>query len=281
MYEDLTFLSERQNLLLLEKVFSSTSFKDLKEFLDTFNFKELPIRSIYGSDDPHGLAVESMSSRHYKICNSGYGHASNVFIFRIPNEGIASLAVYFFAGSNNEPIPIIKYFYPTKIINLPFMRLFRDISKCIDIKSHKVLKDPFFQFGKIFTDLSNCKALITIESKYLEDFEYSKSLSLYKLHVWRNIWSDWHRRIKQHIDLIKSGSVVINFKVSPDGKIESPLVLSNTSNEALAADSLYSLLNTDIKPIPEDAKNILSSYYLDLKFCFTFYEDKNNFLYIL
>lgn len=285
MYDNLTFLSERQNLLLLEKLFSSTNYKDLSDFLSTFNFKSPGsyLGSGFDSNDLTFLLAGLQSKKSSNIIESSYGNAGELFSFRLPNEVVAVFIVYPFAGPNNEPVSIIYYFLPLKIINFPYMRLCRDISSCIDINSHKVYKNSCHKFRRIYPELNNCKAVIRIESNGLDYFIDNRSLQLYKLHVWLKIWSASNDEIKHDIDLITPGSFVTSIRLSLDGgKIKSPSVLSNTSNQALSDICLCSLTKwTYIDPMPQNARDLLSSDYLDLKFSFTVSEDKQWALYLV
>jgi hypothetical protein len=142
MSNEINFLSERQNNHLLEQVFAATDYKKLKVFLDSFSFKPYKVKAIPDKWDIDWLYVNSLSKYSAFIFSTNHSLNADLICFKTFDGAEAVLHIYHSAGINKEPIPVIHYYYPIKIINFPYMKRYREIKKCIDSKSHRVSKDP-------------------------------------------------------------------------------------------------------------------------------------------
>jgi outer membrane biosynthesis protein TonB len=69
--------------------------------------------------------------------------------------------------------------------------------------------------------------------------------------------------------LLNIGTVEIRFTVTQEGKIKSPQVLSNTSNESFASVSLSSVVNATIPPMPPEVAKLVENGRLEIDFSFT------------
>lgn len=66
------------------------------------------------------------------------------------------------------------------------------------------------------------------------------------------IGSRWYYYIRDGNSIPAYGTTQIRFYIRADGKVEDVKVLSNTSNETLASESIRAIINADIPPMPED-----------------------------
>jgi TonB family protein len=69
--------------------------------------------------------------------------------------------------------------------------------------------------------------------------------------------------------LLNIGTVDIRFTVTPEGKIKSPQVLSNSSNESFASVSLASVVQAQIPPMPPEVAKLIENGRLEIDFSFT------------
>jgi outer membrane biosynthesis protein TonB len=66
------------------------------------------------------------------------------------------------------------------------------------------------------------------------------------------IGSRWYYYIRDGNTTPSFGTAQIRFYIRADGKVEDVRVLSNTSNETLASESIRAIINADIPPMPEE-----------------------------
>lgn len=94
-------------------------------------------------------------------------------------------------------------------------------------------------------------------------------LGRYKKQVSDAIGSRWYYYVNSQMGLLNIGTVDIRFTVTPEGKIKSPQVLSNSSNESFASVSLASVVQAEIPPMPEEVAKLIENGRLEIDFSFT------------
>jgi outer membrane biosynthesis protein TonB len=94
-------------------------------------------------------------------------------------------------------------------------------------------------------------------------------LGRYKKQVSDAIGSRWYYQVNSQMGLLNIGTVEIRFQVLPDGKVKSPRVLSNSSNESFASVSLAAVIQAEIPPIPPELVGLLENGRLEIDYSFT------------
>ena len=94
-------------------------------------------------------------------------------------------------------------------------------------------------------------------------------LGRYKKQVSDAIGSRWYYYVNSQMGLLNIGTVEIRFTVTPEGKIKSPLVLSNSSNESFASVSLASVVQAEVPPMPPEVAKLIENGRLEIDFSFT------------
>lgn len=94
-------------------------------------------------------------------------------------------------------------------------------------------------------------------------------LGRYKKQVSDAIGSRWYYYVNSQMGLLNIGTVDIRFTVTPEGKIKSPQVLSNSSNESFASVSLASVVQAEIPPMPQEVAKLIENGRLEIDFSFT------------
>jgi outer membrane biosynthesis protein TonB len=94
-------------------------------------------------------------------------------------------------------------------------------------------------------------------------------LGRYKKQVSDAIGSRWYYHVNSQMGLLNIGTVEIRFQVFPDGKVKSPRVLSNSSNESFASVSLAAVLQAEIPAIPPELVSLLENGRLEIDYSFT------------
>lgn len=214
MPDDITFLSERQNNHLIEQVFSATDYKNLKVFIDSFKFKPYKVKMLSRRWDIEWLYDKSLSKYSDFIFNTNHIFKSDFIYFKLFDGGEAALHIYHSAGLNKEPIPIIHYYYPIKIINIPFIIRCREISKCIDVKSHRIFKDPVYEMQDKYGFEKVAKALLKIESKHLIEY--------YERNCLPNVSKIGEFKPPQTIDSLVKNQKISENREFQDTEIKSP-----------------------------------------------------------
>ena len=90
----------------------------------------------------------------------------------------------------------------------------------------------------------------------------------YRSMVIRAISSKWSTYFSARSDIVSLGMVTIHIEVNRSGRVLAPRVLSNSSNEALAAVSLQAVADAPIPPMPSDTISDLKG--TELSFDLTF-----------
>ncbi len=94
-------------------------------------------------------------------------------------------------------------------------------------------------------------------------------LGRYKKQVSDAIGSRWYYHVNSQMGLLNIGTVEIRFQVLPDGKVKSPRVLSNSSNESFASVSLAAVIQAEIPRIPPELVGLLENGRLEIDYSFT------------
>ena len=94
-------------------------------------------------------------------------------------------------------------------------------------------------------------------------------LGRYKKQISDAIGSRWYYYVNSQMGLLNIGTVDIRFTVTPEGKIKSPEVLSNSSNESFASVSLASVVQAQIPPMPPEVAKLIENGRLEIDFSFT------------
>ena len=94
-------------------------------------------------------------------------------------------------------------------------------------------------------------------------------LGRYKKQVSDAIGSRWYYHVNSQMGLLNIGTVEIRFQVLPDGKVKSPRVISNSSNESFASVSLAAVIQAEIPPIPPELVGLLENGRLEIDYSFT------------
>jgi outer membrane biosynthesis protein TonB len=94
-------------------------------------------------------------------------------------------------------------------------------------------------------------------------------LGRYKKQVSDAIGSRWYYYVNSQMGLLNIGTVDIRFTVTPEGKIKSPQVLSNSSNESFASVSLASVVQAEVPPMPPEVAKLIENGRLEIDFSFT------------
>lgn len=94
-------------------------------------------------------------------------------------------------------------------------------------------------------------------------------LGRFKKQVSDAIGSRWYYYVNSQLDLLNIGRVEIRFTVTPEGKIKSPEILSNTSNESFASVSLAAIMAAEIPSIPPEVSKILENGRLEIDYSFS------------
>jgi len=84
------------------------------------------------------------------------------------------------------------------------------------------------------------------------------------------VGSLWYYFVQQRSDLINTGTVRIEFVVSPSGEVVSARVVSNSSNETLATCSLQSVRQAKIPPMPQELIPLVPERGLEFTFSFNY-----------
>jgi outer membrane biosynthesis protein TonB len=84
------------------------------------------------------------------------------------------------------------------------------------------------------------------------------------------IGSRWYAYVNSRADLVEIGTVRIEFKVSPSGKVQNARIISNTSNQTLGTTSLQSILDANIPPMPAELAPLVPGSGMDFTFSFNY-----------
>lgn len=94
-------------------------------------------------------------------------------------------------------------------------------------------------------------------------------LGRYKKLLSNAIGARWYYLIQQDMDMYRIGTVAIRFRIEQSGKIEGVKVISNTSNELLAATSIQSITDAEMPPIPPEVAGSLHNGRIEVDYSFS------------
>jgi outer membrane biosynthesis protein TonB len=96
-------------------------------------------------------------------------------------------------------------------------------------------------------------------------------LGRYEKMVQDAIGSRWYAYVAQKMDLISLGTTQVVFSIDRSGRVRSPKIVSNSSNETFANVCLQSIIEIQLPPIPEDIASTLPPEGLDEQITFTMF----------
>jgi outer membrane biosynthesis protein TonB len=96
-------------------------------------------------------------------------------------------------------------------------------------------------------------------------------LGRYEKMVQDAIGSRWYAYVAQKMDLISLGTTQVVFSIDRTGRVRSPKIVSNSSNETFANVCLQSIIEIQLPPIPEDIASTLPPEGLDEQITFTMF----------
>jgi outer membrane biosynthesis protein TonB len=96
-------------------------------------------------------------------------------------------------------------------------------------------------------------------------------LGRYEKMVQDAIGSRWYAYVAQKMDLISLGTTQVVFSIDRSGRVRSPKIVSNSSNETFANVCLQSIIEIQLPPIPEDVASALPPEGLDEQITFTMF----------
>lgn len=94
-------------------------------------------------------------------------------------------------------------------------------------------------------------------------------LGRYKKLLSNAIGARWYYLIQRDMDLYRIGTVAIRFRIAQSGKVEAVRIISNTSNELLAATSIQSITGAEMPPIPPDVAGSLPQGRIEVDYNFS------------
>jgi hypothetical protein len=96
-------------------------------------------------------------------------------------------------------------------------------------------------------------------------------LGRYEKMVQDAIGSRWYAYVGQKMDLISLGTTQVVFSIDRTGRVRSPKIVSNSSNETFANVCLQSIIEIQLPPIPEDIASTLPPEGLEEQITFTMF----------
>jgi outer membrane biosynthesis protein TonB len=99
-------------------------------------------------------------------------------------------------------------------------------------------------------------------------------LGRYQKEMFDAIGSHWYAYIEQKSDLVSLGTTRVSFWIDRSGRIKNVKVLSNDSNEAFANVCLQAILDSKLRPIPEDVAGALPPEGLETEISFTTFSNR-------
>ena len=83
------------------------------------------------------------------------------------------------------------------------------------------------------------------------------------------VGSRWYYYIGQRADLVDIGTVRIEFRIMPSGRVKDARIVSNSSNQTFGSVSLQSILDASIPPMPPELATLVPESGLEFTFSFT------------
>jgi TonB family protein len=99
-------------------------------------------------------------------------------------------------------------------------------------------------------------------------------LGRYQKELFDAIGSHWYAYIEQKADLVSLGTTRVSFWIDRSGRVKNVKVLSNDSNEAFANVCLQAILDSKLRPIPEDVAAALPPEGLETEISFTTFSNR-------
>jgi TonB family protein len=83
------------------------------------------------------------------------------------------------------------------------------------------------------------------------------------------IGSRWYYYVGQRADLVEIGTVRVEFRILPSGRVKDARIISNSSNQTFGSVSLQSILDASIPPMPPELASLVPDSGLEFTFSFT------------
>jgi hypothetical protein len=83
------------------------------------------------------------------------------------------------------------------------------------------------------------------------------------------VGSRWYYYVGQRADLVEIGTVRIDFRIMPSGRVKDARIISNSSNQTFGSVSLQSILDASIPAMPPDLASLVPENGLEFTFSFT------------
>jgi hypothetical protein len=83
------------------------------------------------------------------------------------------------------------------------------------------------------------------------------------------VGSRWYYYVGQRADLVDIGTVRIEFRIMPSGRVKDARIVSNSSNQTFGSVSLQSILDASIPPMPPELATLVPESGLEFTFSFT------------
>jgi outer membrane biosynthesis protein TonB len=83
------------------------------------------------------------------------------------------------------------------------------------------------------------------------------------------VGSRWYYYVGQRADLVEIGTVRIEFRIMPSGRVKDAKIISNSSNQTFGSVSLQSILDASIPPMPPELATLVPESGLEFTFSFT------------
>ena len=99
-------------------------------------------------------------------------------------------------------------------------------------------------------------------------------LGRYQKEMFDAIGSHWYAYIEQKSDLVSLGTTRVSFWIDRSGRVKNVKVLSNDSNEAFANVCLQAILDSKLRPIPQDVASALPPEGLETEISFTTFSNR-------
>jgi TonB family protein len=94
------------------------------------------------------------------------------------------------------------------------------------------------------------------------------SLNAYKKEVVSRMNVVWNRLASLQADWLAAGTIMVQFRIQPDGHVSHVEIVSNSGDQVLAAIAIRTVQETEIPPIPRAPLAVLRDGYLLIDFSF-------------
>jgi hypothetical protein len=121
--------------------------------------------------------------------------------------------------------------------------------------------------GKVSKDGNSAKSAVTASASGAANAKPGSTpktpLGIYQKQVTDQIGARWYSCLKSQMDSISVGKVTITFRILASGRVTKLRVISNTSNDTLAALSVRAILESRFPPIPEAVRRQTHEDFMD------------------